>query len=145
MEAGWPKTFHDLQLYQKAAHHAKFGEDMTSGSWVVGFFVQKTSVFHPPFGTFASIFHHTLVIYLDTPHMHIFIPLSWPRAARLNKTVSNYSSSKSFLGLWPLKSLKLEPKTCSQRECFYSQSLPHSIWKSEQVNSYQYNAMCAIY
>ena len=52
MEAGWPKTFHDLQLYQKASHHAKFGEDTTSGSLVVGFFVQKTSVFHPPFEHF---------------------------------------------------------------------------------------------
>jgi len=38
-------------------------------------------------------------------------------------------------GLWPLKSIKLEPKTCSQRICFYSQSLPHSIWKSEQILS----------
>ena len=37
------------------------------------------------------------------------------------------------LGLWPLKAVKLEPRTCSQRICFYSKSLPHSIWKSEQV------------
>ena len=62
MEAGWPKTFHDLQLYQKASHHAKFGEDTTSGSWVVGFFVQKTSVFHTPFTPPSS---YDFVIWLD--------------------------------------------------------------------------------
>ena len=59
-----------------------------------------------------------------------------------NRNVSNYVFQFKiffFLGLWPLKSLKLEPKTCSQRVCFYSQLLPHSIWKSEQVNSHQYN------
>ena len=32
MEARWPNTFYDRQLYQNAAHHAKFGEDTISGS-----------------------------------------------------------------------------------------------------------------
>merc|ERR1719450_154062 len=38
-------------------------------------------------------------------------------------------------GLWTLETIKLEPSTCSQRTCHFSETLPHSIWQSEQVVS----------
>ena len=33
----------------------------------------------------------------------------------------------------PLGTSKLEKNTCSQRTCFYSESLPYSTWISKQV------------
>ena len=38
------------------------------------------------------------------------------------------------LGLQPLDSIEFEPESCSQRKCYFSNYLPHSIWKSEKVS-----------
>lgn len=40
---------------------------------------------------------------------------------------------KKFLGLNKLNSTKLEPSTCSQRTCYFADSLPHSSWISSKV------------
>ena len=49
MEVGWPKTQHFLKVHQKATHHAKFHQNRTSRSWVIGSVVQKTELLRPPF------------------------------------------------------------------------------------------------
>jgi len=33
-------------------------------------------------------------------------------------------------GLKPINSTALEPKTCSERTCYHSEVLPHTVWKS---------------
>ena len=37
------------------------------------------------------------------------------------------------LGLSVINSTTLDPKSCSRRKCFYSDSLLYSIWTTEQV------------
>ena len=49
IEVGWPQLLWILNLWQKSAHHAKFGHYWTSGSWVMSSVLQKTSNAHPPF------------------------------------------------------------------------------------------------
>ena len=39
-----------------------------------------------------------------------------------------------FKGLSGLNTKKFEPKTCSQRKCYYSENIIQSIWISSQVN-----------
>ena len=48
MEVGWPKTQHFLKVHLKATQHAKFHQNRTSGSWVIGSVVQKTRRLRPP-------------------------------------------------------------------------------------------------
>ena len=45
-----------------------------------------------------------------------------------------YKLKKEIIGLSSLNSSKLEAKTCSQRNCFYSENLFQSIWILSQVN-----------
>ena len=52
----------------------------------------------------------------------------------LQNTKINISSISE--GLQPLGTLKLEPSTCSQRTCDYSNSSTHTVWNSKQVNSF---------
>ena len=39
----------------------------------------------------------------------------------------------SFKGILPIETVKLEPSTCSERTCQYSESSLHSSWISSQV------------
>ena len=48
MEVGWPQLLWDLINNHKSALHAKFDHYTTSGSWVMVWFVQKTSNAHSP-------------------------------------------------------------------------------------------------
>ena len=48
MEVGWPQLLCILNLWQKSAHHEKFGHYRTSASWVMSLVVQKTSNARPP-------------------------------------------------------------------------------------------------
>ena len=40
----------------------------------------------------------------------------------------------SFPGLSSLNSKRLEPKTCSERKCYYSENLFKSVWILSKVN-----------
>ena len=37
------------------------------------------------------------------------------------------------LGLWKVNTTKLEPSSCSQRQCYFDESLMHSKWISSKV------------
>ena len=47
--------------------------------------------------------------------------------------IGSFCIKKFLLGLSTLNTSKLEPKTCSKRTCFHSESLIHSAWISSKV------------
>ena len=42
--------------------------------------------------------------------------------------------NSKFKGLSRVNTTKFEPKVCSQRKCYYSENIIHSIWILSQVN-----------
>ena len=56
---------------------------------------------------------------------------------RLKNQKQKFIAHLLTLGLWKVNTTKLEPASCSQRQCYFDESLMHSTWISSKVKRYE--------